>query len=53
MANSMSRRQFIASASAAGALGSVAAYWVTDAPARAAHFQAKNDRPLVAAHANQ
>ena len=49
MPNSMSRRQFITSASAAGALGSAAAYWVTAAPARAAFFQAKNDRPLVAA----
>lgn len=48
MSNSLSRRQFITSASAAGALGCVASYWVTDAPARAASFQAKNDRPLVA-----
>lgn len=47
MPNSMSRRQFIASA--AGALGSAVAYWGTAAPARAAFFQAKNDRPLVAA----
>ncbi len=49
MPSSMSRRQFIASASAAGALGSVAAYWVAGTPARAASFRAKNDRPLVAA----
>ncbi len=49
MSKSVSRRQFVKSVSAVGALGSVASFWVTGAQARAASFQAKNDRPLVAA----
>jgi myo-inositol 2-dehydrogenase/D-chiro-inositol 1-dehydrogenase len=44
----VSRRQFLKSTSTVGALGGLAAYWITDAPARAAHFVAKNDRPVVA-----
>jgi predicted dehydrogenase len=48
MSSLLSRRALLKSAAAAGALGN-AAYWVTGMPARAAHFQAKNDRPLVAA----
>lgn len=42
------RRQFLKSASSLGALGA-AAYWAGGAPARASYFQAKNDRPRVAA----
>ncbi len=48
MANAISRRRFLKTTSNTAALGA-AAYWVTDAPARAAHFTAKSDRPLVAA----
>ncbi|MDY0169139.1 MAG: Gfo/Idh/MocA family oxidoreductase [Thermoguttaceae bacterium] len=48
MSETISRRRFLRTASNATALGA-AAYWVTDAPARAAHFTAKNDRPLVGA----
>ena len=49
MSNNVSRRRFLQSASSLAALGATATYWVTDAPARAAFYQAKNDRPLVAA----
>lgn len=49
MSHVMSRRQFVRSASSAGALGCLASYWVSGVPARAASFQAKNDRPAVAA----
>ncbi len=48
MTKTVSRRRFLQTASSAAALGA-AAYWVTDTPARAAHYTAKNDRPLVAA----
>ena len=48
MAHAISRRGFLKTTSNTAALGA-AAYWITDAPARAAHFTAKNDRPLVAA----
>ena len=48
MTKTVSRRRFLQTASNAAALGA-ATYWVTDAPARAAHYTAKNDRPLVAA----
>ena len=47
MNRSTSRRRFLKTTSAA-AIGA-AACWVTDAPARAAHFTSKNDRPLIAA----
>lgn len=49
MSSTISRRQFVRSAVQAASLGAVASYWVTDAPARAAHFQAKNDRPVIGA----
>ena len=49
MSNTLSRRRFLKSTSRTAALGVAASHWVTDAPARAAYFQAKNDRPLVAA----
>lgn len=49
MSKTASRREFLRSASSVGALGALAAYWVTDAPSAAAHCSAKNDRPLVAA----
>ena len=42
-----SRRQFLKSASSLAALGPLASYWVTDKPAGAASFQAKNDRPII------
>lgn len=42
-----SRRQFLTSVSRLGALGSLTAYWVTDQPAPAFSFQAKNDRPII------
>ena len=42
-----SRRQFLKSASSLAALGPLASYWVTDKPAVAAAFQAKNDRPII------
>lgn len=48
MSNTASRRQFLKSTSAVGALGGLAAFWVTDAPLRAEHFKSKNDRPSVA-----
>lgn len=47
MSQSVSRRRFLKSTSTLGAFGAVAAYWATDVPATAAHYQAKNDRPLV------
>ncbi len=47
MSKPVSRRRFLKSTSTLGALGAVASYWVTDEPARAACFQAKNDRPLI------
>jgi len=43
----VSRRRFLKTTSNAS-LGA-AAYWIGGAPARAAHYTAKNDRPLVAA----
>lgn len=49
MSKTISRRQFVQSASSATALGTLASYWIGGAPARAAHFQAKNDRPLIGA----
>ncbi len=48
MSHLIPRRSFVKSASAA-AFGCAASYWVTDAEAPAASFEAKNDRPLVAA----
>jgi len=44
---SLSRRRFLQSASSLAAVGPLAAYWVSDRPARACSFQAKNDRPIV------
>ena len=49
MSHLMSRRQFVRSAPAAAGLGCVASYWTGGAKAPAASFEAKNDRPLVAA----
>ncbi|NLS91199.1 MAG: Gfo/Idh/MocA family oxidoreductase [Planctomycetaceae bacterium] len=49
MSHSVSRRRFVKSASAAAGLGCLAPYWVAGAEAPAASFEAKNDRPLVAA----
>jgi predicted dehydrogenase len=49
MSNKISRRRFVQLASSAAALGSAASYWVSGSPARGAHYQAKNDRPLVGA----
>jgi predicted dehydrogenase len=44
-----SRRQFLKSTSRLAALGAVASYWVSDAPAQTGHFRAKTDRPVIAA----
>ncbi len=49
MPQTISRRQFVGSASTAGALGCLAPYCLSGSPARAASFAAKNDRPAVAA----
>jgi len=49
MSATVSRREFLKSASALGGLGAVASYHVGGVPARAAHFRSKNDRPLIAA----
>lgn len=49
MPSLLSRRAWMKSAAAAGGMSCAAMYWASDAPARAAFYRAKNDRPLVAA----
>ncbi len=48
MSSLLSRRALLQSAVTAGSLAGAARYWVTDEPARAGFYQAKNDRPLIA-----